>query len=194
MNIVLMGGNGYIGREVTRQWLARDPKAQFYVMSKSGKNQLENPRITNLQADCYDEKAVETVLPSQVDAIADFVGGMGGHDVNVPPAQVMLDVANRHNIPMMGFVGGKLGNKGFTSSKAEAAKLLRTSGRPVAIVEPTLVYGAGRSDSLTKMVPLLKFFGIFSKNMRPVRVEDVARQLIDGMTGTSANAGPAATK
>lgn len=182
MNVVLLGGNGYIGRNVTKEWLARDPEAQFYVVSKSGKNQLEDPRIHNLQADCYDAAAVDAVLPNQVDAIANFVGGMGGHDTNVPPAEVMLKLATERDIPMMGFIGGKLGDKDFTSSKAEACDLLRKSGRPVTIVEPTLVYGAGRDDKLTKMVPLLKFFGIFNKNMRPVTVEEVAKELVDGMT------------
>lgn len=181
MNVVLLGGNGYIGRNVTKEWMKRDPEAQFYVISKSGKNQLEDPRVHNLQADCYDANAVDAVLPEQVDAIANFVGGMGGQDVNVPPAQVMLSLATKHDIPVMGFIGGKLGNKDFTSSKAEACELLRKSGRPVAIVEPTLVYGAGRDDKLTKMVPLLKFFGIFNKNMKPVTVEEVAKQLVDGM-------------
>lgn len=185
MNIVLLGGNGYIGREVTRQWLARDPQAQFYVVSKSGKNQLSDPRVHDLQADCYDMSAVDAVLPEKVDAIANFVGGMGGRDVNVPPAQVMLALAEKRDIPMMGFIGGKLGDKDFTSSKAEACELLRASGRPVAIVEPTLVYGAGRKDSLTRWVPLLKFFGIFSKNLKPVEVGEVAARLIDGMTGAS---------
>lgn len=185
MNIVLMGGNGYIGREVTRQWLARDPQAQFYVVSKSGTNQLVDARVHNLKANCYDADAVAAALPQQVDAIANFVGGMGGRDANVPPAQAMLKIATDRNIPVMGYIGGKLGSKDFTSSKAEACELLRKSGRRVAIVEPTLVYGAGRDDSMTKMVPLLKFFGIFSKNLRPVKVEDVATQLIDGMMGAS---------
>lgn len=189
MNIVLMGGNGYIGREVTRQWLARDDKAQFFVVSKSGKNELESPRVHNLQADCYDVDALDSVLPDQVDAIADFVGGMGGTEVNVPPAQVMLSLAEKHDIAVMGYVGGKLGGKDFTSSKAQACELLRKSGRRVAIVEPTLVYGAGRSDKLAKMVPIMKFFGIFSKNMKPVRVEEVASQLVDGMTAALKESG-----
>lgn len=181
MNIVLLGGNGYIGREVTRQWLERDPEAQFCVVSKSGKNELVDARVHNVQADCHDVNAVAAVLPEKVDAIANFVGGMGGRDVNVPPAQVMLKLASERDIPVMGFIGGKLGNKDFTSSKAEACKILRESGRAVAIVEPTLVYGAGRSDKLAKMVPLLKFCGVFNKGMKPVTVEEVASQLIDGM-------------
>ncbi|MCH4048491.1 MAG: hypothetical protein LKH11_09935 [Solobacterium sp.] len=54
---------------------------------------------------------------------------------------------------------------------------LRKSNVPVEAVEPTLVIGAGRKDSLTKMVPLLRFFGRFNKNFRPVQVEDAAKEL-----------------
>lgn len=31
-NIVMLGGNGYIGRNVIKQWLQRDGQAQFYVL------------------------------------------------------------------------------------------------------------------------------------------------------------------
>ena len=48
-------------------------------------------------------------------------------------------------------------------------------------MEPTLVYSEGRSDSLAKMVPLLKFAGIFSKKMRPMLVTDIAEELVGKM-------------
>ena len=31
-NIVMLGGNGYIGRNVIEQWLQRDGQVQFYVL------------------------------------------------------------------------------------------------------------------------------------------------------------------
>ena len=50
-NVVLLGGNGYIGRNVTEKWLKEDPSAVFYIISRSGKNQFANSRIYNLAAD-----------------------------------------------------------------------------------------------------------------------------------------------
>lgn len=69
--------------------------------------------------------------------------------------------------------------------------MLQESGIPLACVEPTLVYSEGRSDSLAKMVSLLKFAGIFSKKMRPMLVTDIPELLpqmlggafLDGLVG-----------
>lgn len=38
-NMVLLGGNGYIGRNFTTQWLAKEPETQIFVLSRSGKNE-----------------------------------------------------------------------------------------------------------------------------------------------------------
>lgn len=193
MNIAMLGGNGYIGRETTRQWLARDPSARFIVLSRSGVNELGNARIVNAQADCTDAeaivKAVRGALPegAAVDCIVDFVGGMGNPADNIEPARAMLAAAEALDVPAMGYVGGALGGKAFLESKQQAVRLLKDSGRAVAVANPTLVYGAGRSDALAKMVPLMKFLGLFAKNMRPIKVEDVAKQLIDELCAIMAH-------
>ena len=48
-NIVLIGGNGYIGQEVLRQWLDQDVDARFYVISRSGKSKIVNERVVIFQ-------------------------------------------------------------------------------------------------------------------------------------------------
>lgn len=103
----------------------------------------------------------------------------------VPPARAMAQVAKAKGATRMGYIQGRLGNKDFVSSKAEAARVIREAaardGIEAVIVNPTLVYGNGRKDKLTKMVPLFKFAGIFSKNVRRVTVDEVAGELVEGM-------------
>ena len=59
--------------------------------------------------------------------------------------------------------------------------MLQESGIPTTVVEPTLVYGGDRKDGLAKMVPIFKLVGTLLPNMKPVKVEDVASELVEGM-------------
>lgn len=184
--VVMLGGNGYIGTRATQVWLKRDPGARFVVVSKSGKGRFADPRVTNVRADCTDLASVQAVLPGQVDYIVDFVGGVTSdpdefRTMNVLPAQVMLTVAKEKHVKAMGYVGGSLGSKDFVQGKRRIADMLEASGVRTVVVNPTLVYGGGRKDSMAKLVPLLKFAGIFSKKVRPVTVDAVADELVGRM-------------
>lgn len=72
-NVVLLGGNGYLGRNLTKHWLKADPDATFYVVSRSGKNKLTDPRIINVSADVTDSKQVAKYLLAKLDYIVDLV-------------------------------------------------------------------------------------------------------------------------
>ena len=94
----------------------------------------------------------------------------------------MLNIAKNYNVDKMGFIGGVLGPKSFTDIKADIIKMLQSSKKRVEYVEPTVVYGKDRNDALAKMVPIFKCLGVFSKKLKPVRVEDVANELITKLT------------
>lgn len=87
----------------------------------------------------------------------------------------------------MGFIGGILGSQDFVQTKQAIIDKLSRSTVRLAYVEPTLVYGNGRHDSMTKMVPLLKFLGLFSKKYRPVDVNDVVKELWDKLVNNDAD-------
>lgn len=126
------------------------------------------------------------VLPDQVDYIVDFIGCPESDPatfeaVNDKPAQVMLQLAKDKKVKAMGFIGGLLGPKSFLDGKKRITDQLRASGIRTEVVEPTIVYGNGRSDALAKLVPVFKFFGLFMKNMKPVLVTEVADELVSKM-------------
>jgi len=182
MNVVLLGGNGYIGRAVTKEWLQRDPKAIFYIVSRSGNNKLSNSRIHNLKVSDLSMEIVQK-LPKQIDYIVDFIGRPEKDvdllkQINIEPAKIMKAIAEEKQVKAMGFIGGVLGPKSFTSIKKEIISMLKGSSIPVKYVEPTLVYGADRNDGLSKMVPMFKLLGLLSKSMKPVNVEELATTLV----------------
>lgn len=92
--IVLLGGNGYIGRSVTKHWLKKDPQAHFWVVSRTGNNKLNDIRIHNVVADVTNYEAVVAVIPEKIDYIVDLVGRPEKNDadlelINRVPADVM---------------------------------------------------------------------------------------------------------
>lgn len=182
---VMFGGNGYIGRNTTKVWMKRDPEAVFYVVSRSGKNQLQDKRIINIKADVTSAEDVRAKLPEHVDYFVNFVGCAAVpkgstktlEELNLEPAKVCRELAESYHAKAMGAIGGKLGSRAFTASKKAMLDYLRESSIPTEAVEPTLVIGDGRKDSLTRMVPLLKFLGSFNRNFRPVQVEEGAEEL-----------------
>ena len=185
--IVMLGGNGYIGRHTTLKWLEKNSTAQFYVLSRSGKNSLVDPRVHTLKADVSDYQSVKSVLPDQVDYIVDFVGRPEKDpevfkQVNNKPAEVMQKIAEEKGAKAMGFVGGTFGPKSFVNGKKAIMQDLEKSSVRLEVVEPTVVYGADRNDAISKMVPLLKVFGIFFKQMKPVTVDAVASELVTKLT------------
>lgn len=182
-NIVLLGGNGYIGRAFTEKWLEKDSEATFYVLSRSGKNKLEKENIKNFAVDVTNFDEVKNVLPEKVDIIVDFVGRPANNvveliEVNRKPAEVMRKVAEEYNTEAMGFIGGKLGPKSFLNIKKDLIAELSQSTVRLEVVEPTVVYGRDRNDTLSKLTPLFKFLGIFVSNMKPVHVDDVVLELV----------------
>lgn len=190
--VVMLGGNGYIGRTVASHWLQRDPEVELIVLSRSGRNQLTSSRIHNQVVDVTDQAAVLAATPADVDYLIDFVGApekdpVAFEKLNQQPARVMRAVAEARGAKAMGFVQGQLGDKAFVTGKAQIAADLAQSPVPLAVVNPTLVIGNGRSDQLTKLVPLLKFLGLFSRRFKPVDVNQVAEELIGKLVAAGEN-------
>lgn len=183
IQVVVLGGNGYIGNTIIERWLEKDEQVEFFSISRSGKGKILKPNVNYLKADVTNLEQVQSVLPECVDYIIDCVGIYTKdkeqlEKYNLLPAKVMLQIAEEKSVKGLGYIGGVMGPKEFTNSKSQVIEMLCSSKHKISYVEPTLVYGKGRNDTLAKMVPLLKFMGVFYKKMKPVKVNDLADELI----------------
>lgn len=183
IQVVIFGGNGYIGNTIIERWLEKDEKVEFFSISRSGKGKILKPNVHYLKADVTNLEQVRSVFPECADYIIDCVGIYTKdkeqlEKYNLLPAKVMLEIAEEKSVKGLGYIGGVMGPKEFTNSKSQTIEMLCSGKHKISYVEPTLVYGNGRNDTLAKMVPLLKFMGVFFKKMKPVKVNDLADELI----------------
>lgn len=127
-NIVLFGGNGYLGRNFIRNWLKHDHDVRFYVLSRSGRDQLKLPEVIDVRVDVSSAENVLKAIPDHVGYIVDFIGAPEKDPTKFDqiiwvPARVMRQVAESLNCQAMGFVGGVLGPKKFTATKKRNHRL-----------------------------------------------------------------------
>ncbi|WP_042347569.1 NAD-dependent epimerase/dehydratase family protein [Bacillus massiliigorillae] len=172
--IVLVGGNGYIGREVTRQWLKRDLEAQFYVTSRSERQEIKDSRVHHIQVDVNDAAAFEKALPEKVDYIVNLTYG------SVEALKTIRDFAEKHGAQAIGNIGCNAavpGFEDFVKMKENELQFLQEGKVRVANYDLTIAYGVDRNDDLLKAVQSGNF-----DELPPVHVEIVARLLIDRLT------------
>lgn len=185
-NVVLLGGNGYIGKELIKYWNKKEKGINFYVISRNAQNVLSGENIKKLIGDASNYDSIKGLIPEKVDYVINLIGVLEKDEKlliekNRKPVQTMIKIAKEKNVKAMGFIGGLLGPKKFTEIKKSLIQELISTNIPVAYVEPTIVYGNGRNDKLAKLIPIFKFLGLFNKTFKPVLVDDVVRDLVNNI-------------
>lgn len=191
-HVILLGGSGYIGTHLMEEWLRKDSKVQFISLSRNGKPEKLLPSLANhnrikwMAVDIFDIDSYITKLPQQVDAIVDLVGTATANSkeefekLNTEPVNIMVELMNRLNIHKGCYISGRMGmpfkSKPFLESKQKGENIALASGKNIGIVKPSLVYG-DRPDAVV-MVPFVQAIGLFNKDLKPIKVNQLAHQII----------------
>lgn len=191
-NIILLGGSGYIGTHLSEQWLRLDENIQIISISRNGRPESVLPSLKNekrikwLAVDLFDINSYISYLPERVDAIVDLVGTATAKNktdfekLNVEPVKIMIELMNRLHISKGCYISGLIGMPGtgklFIASKQKGEAIIKESEKNIGIIKPSLVYG-DRKDAVL-MVPLVKTIGFFKKDLKPIKVEQLSKQII----------------
>lgn len=195
-SIVILGGSGYIGTHLAEQWLKQDNDVNITSLSRNKPKKLsgylfENSHVQWLAVNALDPDSYITQLPKHVDVIINLIGGSKKNSdaefyrLNVEPVNVMIKLMNQLSIPKGCYISavrglpGKAG-RSFTRSKRKAEAITKTSGKNIAILRPSFVYGD--RAKVNGVVGLLKVIGFFNKNMKPMTIDTLIDKIIESVS------------
>ena len=196
--IIILGGSGYIGQHLMQQWLSRESNITFYCVSRRGTPKEILPSLSSadirwVSGDVLNADSFIGQLPASADVIVDLVGTATGKTqvdfdrMNAEPVKTMVALMDRLSIPAGAYASGLVGMPGssgkFVSSKKKGEEIARKSGKRIAIVRPSLVYGDRKG--VGAMVVMMKFVGIFSPKFKPITVDRLCTEIIDGVAALS---------
>lgn len=181
MNILLIGGNGFVGKTLINE--LRKKRIKVTYISRFQNYSISKDEATWIQGDIFDIKNI--VINEKYDIAIHLIGTIKNKKLysklNTESVTQTIKLCLKHNINKLIYFSANGGFKQYLESKRNGEKLVVDSKLKYLIVRPGLMYGKDRFSSYFNILPI-KFFsklGItFFKNVYPLPVEKVAESLV----------------
>ena len=181
MNILLIGGNGFVGKALINE--LRKKRIKVTYISRFQNYSISKDEATWIQGDIFDIENI--VIKEKYDIAIHLIGTIKNKKLysklNTESVTKTIKLCLKHNINKLIYFSANGGFKQYLESKRNGEKLVVDSKLNYLIVRPGLMYGKDRFSSYFNILPI-KFFsklGItFFKNVYPLPVEKVAESLV----------------
>jgi uncharacterized protein YbjT (DUF2867 family) len=205
MNILILGGSGFIGRAICNKLVAEGHNVTVPTRKRDNARELFMlPTLTVEEADVTDVAALARLARGK-DVAINLIGILNEKKrgdferVHVTLTERVIDackVANVKRYLHMSALGAAIDAPSeYQKSKARAEKVVQSSGLDTTIFAPSVVFGDGDSflnkfASMVKLLPPLVPMVLpgASAQFQPVWVDDVARAFV-GAIGNPATFG-----
>ena len=181
MNILLIGGNGFVGQALIKEFMKYNVKVSY--ISRTQNHSIYKDDATWIQGDIFD---IENILINEkYDIAIHLIGTIKNKNLysklNTESVTQTIKLCQKQNINKLVYFSANGGFKQYIDSKRNGEKLVVNSKLDYLIVRPGLMYGKDRLTSYFNILPI-KFFsklGIpFFKNVYPLPVEKVAKSVV----------------
>ena len=184
MEILLIGGNGFVGKALINE--LRKKRIKVTYISRSQNYSISKDEATWIQGDIFDIENI--VINEKYDIAIHLIGTIKNKKLysklNTESVTQTIKLCQKLNINKLIYFSANGGFKQYLESKRNGEKLVVDSKLNYLIIRPGLMYGKERLISYFNMLPI-KFFsklGItFFKNVYPLPVEKVARSVVKGI-------------
>ena len=185
MNILLIGGNGFVGKALINE--LRKKRIKVTYISRSQNYSISKDEATWIHGDIFD---IENIITNEkYDIAIHLIGTIKNKKLysklNTESVAQTIKLCQKHNINKLVYFSANGGFKHYLDCKIAGERLVKDSKLDYLIVRPGLMYGKERLTSYFNILPI-KFFsklGIsFFKNVYPLPVEKVARAVVKGIS------------
>ena len=184
MNILLIGGNGFVGQALIKEFTENKVKVSY--LSRTQNHSISKDNATWIQGDIFDLDNI--MINENYDIIIHLIGTIKNKNLysklNTESVAQTIKLCKKHNINKLVYFSANGGFRQYIESKAGGERLVKNSKLDYLIVRPGLMYGKDRLTSYFNILPIKFFskFGItFFKNVYPLPVEKVARSVVKGI-------------
>lgn len=181
MNILLIGGNGFVGKALIKEFKKYNVKVSY--LSRSQNHSISIDEATFIQGDIFDIENI--VINEKYDIAIHLIGTIKNKKLysklNTESVAQTIKLCQKQTINKLIYFSANGGFKRYLESKHAGEVLVKDSKLDYLIVRPGLMYGKERLTSSFNILPI-KFFsklGIpFFKNVYPLPVEKVAKTVV----------------
>ena len=181
MNILLIGGNGFVGQALIKEFKKYNVKVSY--ISRTQNHSIYKDEATWIQGDIFD---IENILINEkYDIAIHLIGTIKNKNLysklNTESVTQTIKLCQKQNINKLVYFSANGGFKQYIESKRNGEKLVVNSKLDYLIVRPGLMYGKDRLTSYFNILPIKFFskFGItFFKNVYPLPVEKVVETVV----------------
>ena len=181
MNILLIGGNGFVGKALLNE--LRKKRIKVTYISRSQNYSISKDEATWIQGDIFDIETI--VINKKYDISIHLIGTIKNKKLysklNTKSVAQTIKLCQKQNINKLIYFSANGGFKQYLESKRNGEKLVVDSKLNYLIIRPGLMYGKERLTSYFNILPI-KFFsklGIpFFKNVYPLPVNKVAKTVV----------------
>ena len=184
MNILLIGGNGFVGQALIKEF--KKYKVDVSYLSRTKNHSISKDRATWIQGDIFDLNNI--MIKESYDIVIHLIGTIKNKNLysklNTKSVAQTIKLCQKHNINKLVYFSANGGFKQYFESKVAGETLVKDSKLDYLIVRPGLMYGKDRLISYFNILPI-KFFsklGItFFKNVYPLPVNKVAESVVNAI-------------
>ena len=188
MNILLIGGNGFVGQALIKEFKKYNVKVSY--ISRTQNHSIYKDEATWIHGDIFD---IENILINEkYDIAIHLIGTIKDKNLysklNTESVSQSIKLCQKHNIKKLVYFSANGGFKRYLESKLAGERLVIDSRLDYLIVRPGLIYGKDRLTSYFNILPI-KFFSklglVFFKNVYPLPVEKVADAVVKAILNNS---------